>query len=126
MAEIINFQGKQYDLEIRGPCCDFFDRKKEDLCTELKIVHRLTGGNPRACTMYLHDEIIKNPLVMIFAESECPCNEVPDPVLYRKFMASILRYKDSHGPKTDPERIKNILINLALEILPPEEIAELD
>lgn len=92
--------------EDRGPCCDYYDRLRLNFRANMKTLHRLVGGNPRYWMM-LHDnmrgDVDPEILRMLLAkEWRCPCNDAPNPPLFREFMGFTMKQKKLEpGQKLD-------------------------
>jgi hypothetical protein len=97
------------DYSKRGPCCDRYDQLKSQMRTRIKVLHTLVGGNPRYWVQ-LYDIMKKRGfsagLISLALESEdrtCPCNEAPNPALFREFYAQISANKNEMEDKQLPK-----------------------
>lgn len=97
------------DYSKRGPCCDRYDQIKKQMRTKIKTLYALVGGNLRYWVQLaeiMQQRGLNHGLMMLALEPDnktCPCNDAPNPILFREFYALISSKKHEVEDKQLPE-----------------------
>lgn len=85
------------DYSKQGPCCDEYYALRAMYLSRIKIITALLDGNPRSIVMFAEatrkniGEGSYNAMVEVGSGERCPCNETPNPELYRAFYHDLKR-----------------------------------
>lgn len=89
--DYLEINGKRYDLNIRGPCCDAYENLRKIDEGRIKASKEVTGKTPERVTgWYLLSQVLSG-VPLILTDEKCPCNKSADPASLRKIFGKSLK-----------------------------------